>query len=249
MIPEPLVSSRNGQRSRAGLVAALLLSATSRAEASVELPARDDRSVYDLAGVISPEDQRTMERSHRDLREKTGVAIAVVTFPRLEGEALEDILARAGPEWGLGRRAEDRGIVVALAMEEHGVLIATGGGVEEFLPDARVHTIINRFIVPRLVRNDVSHAMLHASAVLIAAASQRYGRAIEAPAATSDSRRMPARGWAASLTVVLFLLTLVLRPLVMRLFARQSPNEVPCRLERRGVPPKGIPAGRHNRQR
>ena len=206
-------------------VAVLLLAATAGGEGRVDLPPRDERSVYDLAGVISPEDERTMERSHRDLREKTGVAIAVVVFPRLEGETLEDVLARAGPQWGLGRQAEDRGIVVALAIEEHGVLIATGRGVEEFLPEARVHTIINRFIVPRLQRNDVSHAMLHASAVLIAAASQRYGTEIEAPAATSDSRRMPARGWSASLIVILFFLALALRPLVLRLSARQSSHE------------------------
>ena len=106
----------------------LLLATTARGEARVDLPPHDDRSVYDLAGVVSPEDQRTMERSHRDLREKTGVAIAVVTFPRLEGEALEDVLARAGPEWGLGRLAENRGIVVALAMEEHGVIVVRRPG-------------------------------------------------------------------------------------------------------------------------
>ncbi|PYS97189.1 MAG: hypothetical protein DMF50_01655 [Acidobacteria bacterium] len=202
-------------RCRAVPVAALLLAATARVEARVELPPRDDRSVYDLAGVISPEDERTMEANHRDLRGKTGVAIAVVTLPRLEGEALEDLLARAGPEWGLGREAEDRGIVVALAMEEHGVVIATG-------PDTRVHTIIDRFIVPRLQRNDVSHAMLHASAALITAASEHYGKEVETPAATSDSRRMPARGWPASLVVVLFFLTLALRPLALRLFARRQ---------------------------
>jgi len=88
------------RRSLAVPVAVLFLATTARGEARVELPPHDDRSVYDLAGVVTQEDQRTMERSHRDLREKTGVAIAVVTFPRLEGEALEDLLARAGPEWG-----------------------------------------------------------------------------------------------------------------------------------------------------
>src|SRR5258705_224707 len=202
--------------------AALLLAATATTEARVDLPPHDDRSVYDLAGVVTQEDRRTMERSHRDLREKTGVAIAVVTFPRLEGEALEDLLVRAGPEWGIGRQPEDRGIVVALAMEEHGVIIATGHGVEEFLPDTRVRTIIDRYILPRLQRSDVSHAMLHASAALVAAASQRYQKEIEAPAATSDSRRMPARGWSASLVVILFFVALALRPMVLRLFERRS---------------------------
>jgi uncharacterized protein len=202
--------------------AALLLAATATSEARVDLPPRGDSSVHDLAGVVSADDRRTMERSQRDLREKTGVAIAVVTFPGLDGEALEDVLARAGPEWGLGRGAEDRGIVVALAMQEHGVVIATGHGVEDFLPDARVHALIERYIVPRLQRNDPSHAMLHASAALVTAASQRYGAATEAPAATSDSRRMPTRDWASSTVVILFFLALALRPLLV-IFRRLSP--------------------------
>src|SRR5262245_66641227 len=90
--------------------AALLLAATAISEARVDLPPRDDSSVHDLAGVVAPDDRRTMEKSHRDLRDKTGVSIAVVTFPNLEGEALEDVLARAGPERGLGREAGDRGL-------------------------------------------------------------------------------------------------------------------------------------------
>ena len=53
--------------------AALLLAATATSEARVDLPPRGDSSVHDLAGVVSADDRRTMERSHRDLREKTGV--------------------------------------------------------------------------------------------------------------------------------------------------------------------------------
>ncbi len=137
-------------------MAAALLAATATAQARVDLPPHEDRSVYDLADVITTEHEQSMERSHRELLGKTGVAIAVVTLPRLEGEALEEVLGRAGPGWGLGQEPGDRGIVVALAMEEHRVLIATGHGVEDFLPDERVRMIIRRYIIPRLQRNEVS---------------------------------------------------------------------------------------------
>ena len=208
-------------RWRAVPAAALLLVAGADAQARVDLPAHDERSVYDLAGVISADDRQTMERSHRDLREKTGVAIAIVTFPGLEGEALQDVLSRAGPDWGLGREAEDRGVVVAVAMQEHGIVIATGAGVEEFLPDTRVNAIIQKIILPRLYRNDVSHAMTNASATLVSAASQQYGKAISAPAATSDARRQPSRDWGSSLIVVLFFVVLAFRPLLQRLLSRK----------------------------
>jgi uncharacterized membrane protein YgcG len=202
-------------------MAAALLAATAAAQTRVDLPPHEDRAVYDLADVITTEHEQTMERSHRELREKTGVAIAVVVWPRLEGEALEDVLAKAESGWGLGREAGDRGIVVALAMEEHRVLIATGHGVEDFLPDERVRMIIRRFIIPRLQRNEVSFAMLHASGALIAAASERYAASVDAPKATSDTRRVPARSGMAAFVVVLFVLALAVRPLAARLRARQ----------------------------
>ncbi len=66
--------------------------------------------------------------------------------------------------------------------------------------------------------------MLQASNALSTAASQWYGKPASAPAATTDARRLPARGWAPVLTVVLFFVALVLRPLTQRLLARASPQ-------------------------
>jgi uncharacterized protein len=199
---------------------AVLLAAPAVAFARVDLPRHGDRSVYDLAGIVSAEHAESMERTHRELWDKTGVQLAVVTLPRLDGDALEEVLTRAGPEWGLGRTAEDRGIVIALAMEEHRVLIATGHGVEDFLPDDRVRMVIQRFIIPRLQRNEPSFAVLNASSALIAAASRRYAAEVKAPAAASaDNRRAPARSWETSLIVILFVLGLALRPAIGRLFA------------------------------
>ncbi len=204
----------------AAMVLAVLLAAPAVAFTRVDLPRHEDRSVYDLAGIVTAEHAETMERSHRELREKTGVHLAVVTLPRLDGDALEEVLARAGPEWGLGRMAEDRGIVIALAMEEHRVLIATGHGVEDFLPDERVRMVIKRYIIPRLQHNEPSFAILNASGALVAAASQRYAAEVKAPpAASADNRRAPTRSWEASLIVILFVVGLALRAPIGHLFA------------------------------
>lgn len=163
-----------------------------------------------------------MERVHKDLLARTGVMISVVTFPRLDGETLATVLARAGPAWGLGEGNADRGIVVGLAIEERQVLIATGQGVEDFLPQERRDMIVRQFIIPRLLRNDISQAMLQASAALAAAASQRYGVTVDAPSATTQNRRVPVKDIMSPLIVVLFLLGLALRPLVLRLVARRQ---------------------------
>jgi len=166
------------------MAAALLLSGT--AMPGIDLPPRADRSVHDGAGVISPEHAALMESLHRALFDRTGVAIVVVVVPRLEGEPIEDFAGRAGKQWGVGRRGEDRGIVVALAIEERRVFIATGYGVEGFLPDGKVGALLDAEVLPELRRNSWSEGMARASAALVREAAAEYGVHLE------DLERAPA---------------------------------------------------------
>ena len=85
--------------------------------------------------MLSAQTVPTLERFHRELFAKTGVAIVVITVPTLDGEPVSDFAVRVGEEWGVGRRGEDRGIVVALAVAERDIFIAAGYGVEGYLPD------------------------------------------------------------------------------------------------------------------
>src|SRR5881397_1399449 len=97
-----MVSGRVGRRSLHVLAWLLLFAAPASVAAKFRLPPSDARSVHDLAGVISPEDARVMEARHRELFDKTGVAIVVITVPDLEGESIEDFAVRVGTEWGVG---------------------------------------------------------------------------------------------------------------------------------------------------
>lgn len=158
----------------AGLMAAAIATG-SVALGQTQLPARTDRSVHDTAGVIEQTDAALMERLHRALFVKTGVAIVVMTVPRLDGEPIEDFAVRVGKEWGVGRKGADRGIVVALAIEERRVFIATGYGVEGFLPDGKVGGILDDEVLPDLRRSAWSVAMVRASAALVREAAVEYG--------------------------------------------------------------------------
>ncbi len=162
------------------VLAAIVCAGTiGRALARVEVEKVEGRSVYDLAGVISAGDAASMERRHARLREATGVSIVVVTVPRLEDETIDELAVRVGTEWGVGRKGEDRGVVVALAVQDRRVHIATGYGVEGFLTDGRVGAILDGDVVPSLRANDFSGAMLRASAALVGAAAAEYGVSIE----------------------------------------------------------------------
>lgn len=200
-------------RGRLWLLPALLLALAPPAEARVEVPRADGRSVYDLAGVIAPGDASLMERRHRAIFEAAGVAIVVVAVPRLDGEPIEDFAVRVGQGWGVGRKGEDRGIVVALAIEERRVFIATGYGVEGWLPDGRVGEILDREVTPLLKRDDFSDALRQASASLTAAAAREYGVAIEGlprePGAGEGGASRPLSPVAAAFLILIAVVVLV----------------------------------------
>ncbi|HYS78857.1 MAG TPA: TPM domain-containing protein, partial [Candidatus Dormibacteraeota bacterium] len=148
-------------------VAIALLTTGALAAARLQLPPHGDRSVHDLAGVLDPGTIEVMERHHTELYRKTGAAIVVVTVPRLEDETLADFAVRVGTEWGVGKKGDDRGIVVAVTTEEPHVFVSTGYGVESFLPDGRVGAILDRYVVAALRSKDFSTALLQASNALV----------------------------------------------------------------------------------
>jgi uncharacterized protein len=178
-----------GRAGRAAIVAivavALLAGMAGAALALTPLPPRDpDRSVYDAAGVLDAGHVARMEAIHAELYRKTGVAIVVIAVPALAGETIEDFAVRVGSEWGVGKKGEDRGIVVALARADRAVFIATGYGVEGYLPDGKVGAILDAHVLPHLRKDDFSTGLYQASVALVAASGSEYGVTIsgaEAP--------------------------------------------------------------------
>jgi uncharacterized protein len=196
------------------LVAALVVAATP-ALALTPLPPHDRRSVYDLADVIRQDDAAQMERWQRALFDRTGVAIVVITVPRLEDETIEDFATRAGQSWGVGRKGDDRGVVIAVSLEPRKIFVATGYGVEGFLPDGRVGGVLDSEVIPHLHEGDYSRGLKQASAAFTQIAAEQYGLSIDGlqDARVSGHARGRGGGGIFGLMFGLFILFLVLSAL------------------------------------
>jgi len=143
--------------------------------AATPLPARTDRSIYDAAGVIDDAAEARLENMHRELFSKSGVAIVLVTVPRLENETIDQLAVRVGQGWGVGRKGQDRGLVVAFALEDRKIYVATGYGTEEYLPDGRIGAILDRYAVPSLRLDRFSEGLVALDEALVAASAEQYG--------------------------------------------------------------------------
>lgn len=177
--------------SKSAIVVLVLAIAGSVAAAATPLPPRSDRLVYDTAGVIDDGAERELEQRHRELLAKARVALVVVTVPRLVDETIDELAVRLGQSWGVGRKGQDRGLVVALSRDDREIFVATGYGTEGYLPDGRVGALIDEHAAPYLGRGELSEGIRRLSNALAAESAREYGVALADSRTRTVEQRAP----------------------------------------------------------
>jgi uncharacterized protein len=104
--------------------------------------------VNDLAGVLPSDVTARLTALLTELQAKTGSEIAVLTVDTTA--PLDDFTygMRVVDAWRPGRKREDTGLLVLLAVKDRKVRILTGYGLEGILPDGLVGQIQDREMVP-----------------------------------------------------------------------------------------------------
>ena len=92
--------------------------------------------VVDSAGIIDPGTERQLEGWLRELEQKTTAQVKVLTVDSTQGEPFFSFVHRHAEAWKLGRKGQDNGALIALALKERKVRIHTGYGLEGALPDS-----------------------------------------------------------------------------------------------------------------
>jgi uncharacterized protein len=63
--------------------------------------------------------------------------------------------------WGIGKKGEDKGVLIFLSVQERKIRIETGYGVEGILPDGMAGGILDQYVVPYLRQNDYGKGLLN----------------------------------------------------------------------------------------
>ena len=113
--------------------------------------------VTDLAGVIAPETKTRLESMCNELELKTGAQMAIVTVSSLEGESVETFAVDLFKQLGIGKKKDNRGVLLLVAPHERKYRIEVGYGLEPVINDARAGDA-GRAMVPYLRQNDYSKA-------------------------------------------------------------------------------------------
>ncbi len=165
------------------VLGALVVLPTAHAERSV--PSLTGR-VVDQAGILSPEQAARLSESLAAFEKSHGPQIAVLTIPSLEGESIEGFSIRAVDQWKLGTEKNDDGVLLLVAVQEHGIRIEVGQGLEGTLPDAAAGKIIRDVIVPRFRNGEMAEGIIAGSQAI----ATRLGGSLEGiPQPTRVERR------------------------------------------------------------
>lgn len=116
-------------------------------------------AINDFADVIPEEYERRMEKLSSEVLDQTGTSIVVATFKSIGNEDINDFANRLYEAWGVGKRGEDRGVLIVLALEERKIRIETGYGVEAILPDGLVGEILDTYAVPYLKKGEYGRGL------------------------------------------------------------------------------------------
>ncbi len=112
------------------------------------------RLVNDFADVLSGTEETELERKLVLYDDSTSTQISVVTIETLDGMEIAQYATELGEKWGIGRKDKDNGVLILMAKNDRKVFIATGRGVEEYLPDIVCKRIVEQKIVPHFKQSD-----------------------------------------------------------------------------------------------
>ena len=129
-------------------------------------------AVNDFANVIDPADAARMEALAREVLQKTGTAVVVATVDTVGENGDYNLYANGLYQaWGIGKKGEDKGVLIFLTVKERKIRIETGYGVEGILPDGLVGEILDKYVVSLLKEGSYGQALyngMYACSVYIA---------------------------------------------------------------------------------
>lgn len=104
--------------------------------------------VNDFADLLSSEEEDLLERKLVTYNDTTSTQITVVTMTSIGAYDASGYSFELAEKWGIGRKGKNNGILILVVKESRDVFIATGYGMEEFIPDAIAKRITEEILVP-----------------------------------------------------------------------------------------------------
>ncbi|HTJ29756.1 MAG TPA: TPM domain-containing protein [Acidobacteriaceae bacterium] len=166
--------------------------------------------VADFAHVLSPGAVQQIDSLCGQLsHSKANAQIQIVTVKTLDGDEASDFANRLEERWKIGKKGQDRGILMLLAIQDHKRWIEVGYGLEGILNDAKVGDI-GRSMVPALRAGDYDRAVIGGTVQLANVIAADAGVQIGDQAQQRPVRRAPRHGAGGGFVFVIIIILVFL---------------------------------------
>lgn len=149
------------------LLVSLVFGVGTNLHAQKQLPRKERKLVYDLADILTRQQEAALEQKLVKYSMETSTQIAVVLEESLEGEDPFTYAQRLAETWGIGGKANDNGILLLVSEQDREIRIQTGYGTEGFLPDATASRIIREVLRPAFRQNDYYGGLNRATDIMM----------------------------------------------------------------------------------
>ena len=169
-------------------------------------------AVNDFARVIPLDYKNRMEGLAQEVLEKTGTAIVVVTVESIGDNELNDYVNRLYKAWGIGKKGEDKGVLIFLTLKERKFRIETGYGVEGILPDGLVGEIRDSYAIPYFKKGDFGQGLSNTVTALASVVAKAANVSITGgiPVAQPGEKKVRQRGSVLPLIILVLILVSLL---------------------------------------
>ena len=167
-------------------------SRTAAAAASIDMPVPTEY-VTDKAGVIDADSARRLSGYLKELEEKTGAQVLVLTVDTTGGVPIQNYTFTLAEKWGLGQKDKDNGALIVVAVKDRKYWITVGYGLEGPLPDAFVGRVARKYFVPNFRQGKFGKGLFDGTVALLAKLEQEYGVSLSGmpQVAPPPARRSP----------------------------------------------------------
>lgn len=121
---------------------------------AAQYPSAPQNYVTDEAGVLSLEQQQTLNQRLKVFENGSSNQIFVYIAPSLNGRNLESFSQEIFHHWKIGNQKNDNGVLIAVFVKDHKFRIQTGYGLEGSLPDLLTKKIQDETMRPYFKQND-----------------------------------------------------------------------------------------------
>ncbi|MCM8767066.1 MAG: TPM domain-containing protein [Candidatus Omnitrophica bacterium] len=121
----------------------------------------------DFANLLTQNQKQEIEKKLREIEEKTGNEIVVLTIKSLEREkTIEEYANEIFNSWKIGKKGKDNGVLILIVLNERKIRIEVGYGLEGLLTDSICGKIIRDIMAPNFKENDFYNGINKAIGVI-----------------------------------------------------------------------------------